>query len=209
MERVIPDRWKIGEGCIVALSDKQRKFTDEYLVDFNATQAAIRAGYSEKSAYSIGWENLRKPEIIEVIREKAMGAEEVLMRLSDMARGDIADLMEITPAGFTFRLLVGENGERIVNPQTKLIRKIKQKVTTYLAKTEAGEDREIIETELELYDAQAALVQLGKYHKLWTDKTELTGKDGGPVEVIETLRPSEIMARVASIAKAVVDGKDA
>jgi phage terminase small subunit len=86
----------------VGLSDKQQRFVDQYLVDFNATQAAVRAGYSEKSAYSIGWENLRKPEIIEALREKAMGAEEVLMRLSDMARGDIADLMEITPSGLHF-----------------------------------------------------------------------------------------------------------
>ena len=159
-------------------------FVNEYLVDFNATQAAIRAGYSEKSAYSIGWENLRKPEIIEVLRERAMSAEEVLMRLSDIARGDIADLMEITPSGFTFRLLVDDEGERIVNPQTKLIKKIRQKVTTYLAKSEDGEDREIIETELELYDAQAALVQLGKYHKLFVERQEHSGPDGGAIEVI-------------------------
>lgn len=45
------------------LTDKQERFILEYLVDFNATQAAIRAGYSEDTAYSIGWENLRKPEI--------------------------------------------------------------------------------------------------------------------------------------------------
>jgi phage terminase small subunit len=165
----------------MALSNKQQEFVKQYLIDFNATQAALRAGYSEKSAYSIGWENLRKPEIIAAIRDQAMSAEEVLSRLSDMARGDIADLMEITPSGFTFRLLVDENGQRIVNPQTKLIKKIKQKVTTYLAKTEDGEDREIIETELELYDAQAALVQLGKYHKLFVERQELTGAGGGPV----------------------------
>jgi phage terminase small subunit len=177
----------------MALTNKQKAFIDEYLVDFNATQAAIRAGYSEKSAYSIGWENLRKPEIIEAIREKAMSAEEVLMRLSDIARGDIADLMNITPAGFTFRLLVDENGERVVNPNTKLIRKIKQKVTTYLGKTEDAEDREIIETEIELYNAQDALVQLGKYHKLFVDRTETTGADGGPIAVrmIEVTLPAE------------------
>jgi hypothetical protein len=110
-----------------------------------------------------------------------MSAEEVLMRLSDIARGDLAGLMEITPSGFTFRLLVDENGERIVNPKTKLIRKIKQKVTTYLGKTEDAEDREIIETEMELYSAQEALNTLGKYHKLFVDRQEITGEDGGPV----------------------------
>lgn len=45
------------------LTDKQKLFVFEYLIDQNATQAAIRAGYSKKSAYSIGNENLKKPEI--------------------------------------------------------------------------------------------------------------------------------------------------
>jgi phage terminase small subunit len=46
-----------------SLTEKQEKFCQEYLIDLNATQAAIRAGYSENTSYSIGWENLRKPEI--------------------------------------------------------------------------------------------------------------------------------------------------
>ena len=45
------------------LTEKQKRFCEEYLIDFNATQAALRAGYSQKTAYSIGDENLRKPEI--------------------------------------------------------------------------------------------------------------------------------------------------
>jgi len=45
------------------LTAKQEKFCHEYLIDLNATQSAIRAGYSEDTAHSIGWENLRKPEI--------------------------------------------------------------------------------------------------------------------------------------------------
>jgi len=53
----------------MALTDKQEMFCLEYLVDLNATQAAIRAGYSEKTAYSIGNENLSKPELQEKIAE--------------------------------------------------------------------------------------------------------------------------------------------
>ncbi len=45
------------------LNPKQSRFVEEYLVDLNATQAAIRAGYSEKTAYATGSENLRKPQI--------------------------------------------------------------------------------------------------------------------------------------------------
>lgn len=44
-------------------SDKMEAFCQNYLIDFNATQAAIRSGYSEKTAYSIGQENLKKPDI--------------------------------------------------------------------------------------------------------------------------------------------------
>lgn len=159
----------------MALTDKQAKFVEEYLVDFNATQAAIRAGYSEKTAYSIGWENLRKPEIIEAIREKAMSAEEVLMRLADIARGDFADIFDITQLGFVIDLDKAQKAGK-----TKLIKKIKQR-TTITSKN--GEETEIHDLEVELHDAQSALVTLGKYHKLWTDKTELTGKDGGPLVI--------------------------
>ena len=45
------------------LTDKQQRFVEEYLIDLNATQAAVRAGYSEKTAAEIGSENLRKPQI--------------------------------------------------------------------------------------------------------------------------------------------------
>ncbi|WP_257812311.1 terminase small subunit [Aggregatibacter actinomycetemcomitans] len=51
------------------LTNKQKRFIQEYLIDLNATQAAIRAGYSEKTAYSIGQENLNKPEIQRGIAE--------------------------------------------------------------------------------------------------------------------------------------------
>lgn len=51
------------------LTAKQKLFCHEYLIDLNATQAAIRAGYSKKTAYSIGSENLSKPEILEFINK--------------------------------------------------------------------------------------------------------------------------------------------
>ena len=51
------------------LTPKQQRFVEEYLIDLNATQAAIRAGYSEKTAKEIGSENLTKPNIAKVIAE--------------------------------------------------------------------------------------------------------------------------------------------
>lgn len=54
---------------MAGLTDKQQRFVDEYLIDLNATQAAIRAGYSEKTAKEIGSENLTKPNIAKAITE--------------------------------------------------------------------------------------------------------------------------------------------
>lgn len=74
----------------MALTIKQAAFVESYLQCFNATQAAIEAGYSEKTARSIGSENLTKPDIWEAIetelKASAMTSEEVLMRLAELAR---------------------------------------------------------------------------------------------------------------------------
>ncbi len=51
------------------LTDRQERFCREYIIDYNATEAAIRAGYSKKTAYSIGSENLKKPELLARVRE--------------------------------------------------------------------------------------------------------------------------------------------
>ena len=51
------------------LTPKQQRFVEEYLIDLNATQAAIRAGYSEKTAQEIGSENLSKPMVAKAIAE--------------------------------------------------------------------------------------------------------------------------------------------
>jgi phage terminase small subunit len=51
------------------LTPKQEQFVEEYLIDVNATQAAIRAGYSKKTAHVIGTENLRKPAIAAAVAE--------------------------------------------------------------------------------------------------------------------------------------------
>lgn len=65
------------------MNKKQKLFCDEYLIDVNATQAAIRAGYSEKTAYSIGVENLKKPELKEYIDNKMKEKEDILIAKQD------------------------------------------------------------------------------------------------------------------------------
>ncbi len=76
------------------LTDKQARFVEEYLVDLNATQAAVRAGYSEKTAGQVGFENLKKPEIQDAIsaamktraEEAQIDAAEVLQFWAEVMR---------------------------------------------------------------------------------------------------------------------------
>lgn len=76
----------------MALNDRQKRFVAEYLVDLNATEAAIRAGYSEKTAYSIGFENLRKPEIAAAI-QKAIEERQMRTEITqDMVLREIANV---------------------------------------------------------------------------------------------------------------------
>ena len=77
------------------MTAKQRRFCDEYLIDLNATQAAVRAGYSKKTAQQMGTENLSKPVIKEYIAERMAEKEseliadqdEVLKYLTAVMRG--------------------------------------------------------------------------------------------------------------------------
>lgn len=77
------------------MNAKQRKFADEYLIDCNATQAAIRVGYNEKTAYSQGQRMLKNVEVKAYIdeqlerlhNEKTADAQEVLEYLTAVMRG--------------------------------------------------------------------------------------------------------------------------
>ncbi|MGA4517214.1 terminase small subunit [Solibacillus silvestris] len=80
----------------MALSDKQKRFVDEYMLDLNATQAAIRAGYAERTAYSQGQRLLKKVEVQAYIEERMHShqketiakQEEVLETLTAILRGE-------------------------------------------------------------------------------------------------------------------------
>jgi phage terminase small subunit len=168
----------------MALSAKQKAFINAYFVTFNATEAARQAKYKGDDATlaSVGWENLRKPEIAKAIEERlseqAMPAGEVLMRLADQARGSIGDFVKLN-----------EKGDPAVSFQPDklhLIKKLKTKTRTYTDMTLGSEEDEPIQVtettvEFELYDAQAALALIGKHHKLFTEKVEM--EHSGSVDI--------------------------
>lgn len=75
-----------------ALNPKQTRFVAEYLIDSNATQAAIRAGYSKRTAYSIGAENLKKPEIAAAIASATAMVADRLDITAEKVLRDIEDV---------------------------------------------------------------------------------------------------------------------
>jgi phage terminase small subunit len=171
------------------MNPRWRAFIDSYFIHhMNATDAYCDVyGTDRIVGASNGQRLLGNAEIKKAINhrldENAMSANEVLHGLADIARGDMADLMDITPSGFVLKLTLPDGS---VNPKTKLIHKIKQKVTTYLEKSESDEDREVIETELELYSAHDGYKDMAKYHGLLIDRQELTVTK--PIEFIEVER---------------------
>ena len=98
-----------------SLTEKQRRFVDYYIQTANATKAAKLAGYSPKTAYSIGEENLRKPEIQRAIEKRLKKLEsqriaetkEVLEHLTSCLRGELTEEIA-TPTGKKITVAVRE-----------------------------------------------------------------------------------------------------
>jgi len=179
----------------MALSAKHQLFIEEYLNGRNATDAyeAVYPGVSRTSAATNGWRLLRTARIAEAIQARldqaAMPADEVLARITDHARADVGDFLTADGA---FDLTKARRAKR-----TGLIKKFKAKTTT---RTVGEMEVQTVEVEFELHDAQAALGMLGKHYKLFADRTELTGKDGGPIETTDaTLTDEQRANRIAAI----------
>lgn len=179
------------------LNPKQKKFADFYLGEalFNATKAYRLAGYSgDDNALSAGASRLlRNVKVSAYIEEQlatqGMGANEVITRLAEIARGDIDDVQN-ADGYFDIHLARKRNKTGLLK-KFKCKRTIKQKKTeivdnmrTFLAEDEIEDiesETEIIyeEVEYEMYSKHEALRDLGKFHKLFTDKVE----HGGSVEM--------------------------
>ncbi|EGW50294.1 hypothetical protein HMPREF1022_02667 [Desulfovibrio sp. 6_1_46AFAA] len=146
------------------LTDKQAAFVAEYLVDLNATQAAIRAGYSERTAYRIGAELLQKTSVAEAIaagqakraQRVEITADRVVAELAKIAFADPRDLMEWGPDG------------------------VKLKASADLTEEQAASVAEVSETttkdggslKLKKHDKVKALELLGRHMGMFKDKVE-------------------------------------
>jgi phage terminase small subunit len=107
----------------MALTAKQERFVQEYLIDLNATQAAIRAGYSAKTAAEIGFENLRKPQISGAIAAKQQKSAAKYELTSDLVIRSIVQELEFDPAK-----LYGQDGQLL--PITELPEDVRMALTS-------------------------------------------------------------------------------
>lgn len=144
------------------MTKKQKRFVEEYLIDLNATQAAIRAGYSPATAGSIGQENLTKPEIhaavakAEAERSKRTGinADRVVKELARIAFVKITDV--VNTYDVTIRRDASEDDLAAVQSV---------KVKTMDSDKGSSEEREV-----KLNDKIRALELLGKHLGMWDDR---------------------------------------
>lgn len=146
------------------LTGKQKKFVDAYIVCLNGTEAARQAGYSgDDATLAVSASRLlRNAKVISSIDERisqfAMPANEVLLHLTDIARGDVADALN--SVGGIDPLEAKRRGK------SHIIKRFKVKTTFIPGKGADDEGMEIHETEIEMYDRLKALETLAKYHDL-------------------------------------------
>ena len=147
------------------LTKKQQLFVDEYLIDLNATQAAIRAGYSVDSARDIGCENLTKPNIQKVIAERmaersrrtGVNQDRIVEELAKIAFVNIEDVVDTD----TGEILPNASKDDLACIESV---KFKQSDNQY-----GGS----IEREVKLASKMKALELLGKHLNMWSDKTDI------------------------------------
>ncbi len=150
----------------MALTPKRAHFVTEYLVDLNATQAAIRAGYSRKTAREQGCQLLRKPGIADAIaagrealhRRSDVTADEVIRGLARIARADMRDY-----ASWGEGRLTVKGSDALTDDQAAAI-------------SEISMDRHG-QVKLKLHRKETAWVNLARHFGLFVDKLEHTASD--------------------------------
>ena len=166
----------------MALTDKQSRFVQEYLVDLNATQAAIRAGYSKKTAKQVGSENLSKPDVSAAVARAMKAREQRINSTADDVVREIQRLAMFDPADLTHvkgpedvknlpedvrRAIVGWSWDRQGRFTIKMVK-------------------------------ESALEMLGRHHGIFKDRLEHSGAGGGPI-LTGAVSPEQLAQAVRSV----------
>lgn len=163
----------------MALTPKQRRFVEEYLKDLNASQAAIRAGYTTRRASEMGYQLLHRPEVANAIAElqaeraqrTQIDADYVLRRMIEIDQMDVLDIMSDTME------------LRPVSEWPKVWRQYLSGFDLAELFEGRGEDRTIagVLKKIRWPDKVKNLELLGRHLGMFKDKVELTGSDGAPL----------------------------
>lgn len=183
-------------------------FAKEYLVDLNATQAAIRAGYSPKTAMQQGQRLLTRKDVQAAIQKEMarrskrtqITADRVLDELAKIGFSEVTDFLQVR----TERILVDrdpETGAPISEiRQIVLLQdtdQIPQEKLAAIAEVKQAKDGSI---SFKLHDKKGALDSMAKHLGMFVDRHEHTGRDGGPIEVDNaSLTPEERKKRIEEL----------
>jgi len=178
---------------VTKLTPKQEMFVKEYLVDLNATQAAIRAGYSEVNAGKIGPELLGKTRIQAEIQAAMQArsertnirADRVLEELAKLAFSDMRDFAKWSEAGVTLI-----SSDQLSAEAAACVSEVSQTITK-----DGGSIK------FKLHDKKSSLELLGKHLGLFVERHEHTGKDGGPIETAVSITDKEKEQLILNVAK--------
>lgn len=160
------------------MTPKQERFVQEYLIDLNATQAAIRAGYAPKAAEQQGHVLLRNPKLAVVIAER----QEKTATKAGITRERVLRETELLAHSNVDHYMLDETGRLVIAPGAppdamQAVSSIKYKVTTYGTGENARTERTC---EFKLWDKPGSIKLAGRHvdvHGFW-ERVELTGKDG-------------------------------
>lgn len=147
------------------LNPRQQAFADEYIITGNAEQSAIKAGYSESYARgqsykllaNVGIKEYIDRRVQEIQNDKILTQTEILVMLSEIAKGEIPEVKEV----------VTKKGEFVVNPNSE----DGKKQLVY------NESVELIPVPPKTSDKNKALELLGKRYAMWTDKQDITANE--------------------------------
>lgn len=201
------------------MTPQQQQFVLEYLIDLNATQAAIRAGYSEKTARQQASDLLTKPDIQDAVAEAMAArskrteitADRVLCELGKIGFSDLADVTDWgtkeVAIGFSEdgkRLRAEEIGEATVvkyvrAPFVEVVNRddLAPEVRASVAEVALTKDG----FKIKMHDKTAALTQIGRHLGMFVDRSEVTGRGGGPIETNEVSNADRAKAIVAILSK--------
>lgn len=166
----------------MSLEPRQQRFVEEYLKDLNATEAVKRAGYSARGASVQGARLLANVSIAAAI-DKAI--EKRSKRVQVQADDVVTELARLGFSNILDYVTVNEDGQADID-LTNVTREQAAAISEIRVDTTGGqgdgERKLVLRTTLKLTPKTPALELLGKHLKLFTDKHELSGPEGGPVE---------------------------